>query len=138
MNLVEISNNFCISYLACIRRIAAKLNLSLPQALCLNAIPFNGISQANLAKILAIDISTLSRNLEKLRLLGLISKTSSNIDKRSYKIGLTNQGEALYKQFNIFLIAELTPIYSEISLNDQDILEETLNKLNWQIELLNK
>ena len=39
---------------------------------------------------------------------------------------------------NIFLIAELTPIYSKISLNDQDILEETLNKLNWQIELLNK
>ena len=37
MNLVEISNNFCISYLACIRKIAAKLNLSLSQALCLNA-----------------------------------------------------------------------------------------------------
>ena len=138
MNLIEISISFCINYLACLRRIATKLGLTQSQALCLNAIPFNGISQANLAKKLSIDISTLSRNLDKLKSLDLIDKTSSNIDRRSYQITLNTKGEKLFKKINNLLFEELNPIYAKLDLNDQDILEEGLNTLNWGIELLNK
>ena len=91
MNLVEISSNFCINYLAFIRRIGKKLNLTQSQALCLNAIPFNGISQSALARKLSIDISTLSRNLDKLLISNIINKQESSFDRRSFKILLTEK-----------------------------------------------
>ena len=138
MNIIEISNSFCINYLSCIRRAATKLNITQAQALCINAIPFEGISQSDLARKLSVDISTLSRNLDKLIFLDAIYKTSSNIDKRSYKISLTNQGKALYQQFYNNIKEEVESIYHYLELSERDQLQEILNKLNWQLELINK
>ena len=138
MNIVEITNSFCFNYLSCIRRAANRLNITPAQILCLHAVPFQGISQSALAKKLSIDISTLSRNLDKLILLDIVYKTSSNIDRRSYKISLTSQGEELYLQFNDVIKEEIETIYDKLELEEYDQILEILNKLNWQLELINK
>jgi len=138
MNVVEISFNFSINFLSLIRKIASMIDLTQSQVLCICAIPFNGISQSNLAKKLSIDISTLSRNLDRLIQLNLIYKQSSSIDKRSFKILLTEKGDILYKKFNFIINDRLASSYNKLELNEQESLEEILNKLNWELELINK
>ena len=138
MNIVEITNSFCFNYLSCIRRAANKLNITAAQILCLYSIPFEGITQSDLAKKLSIDISTLSRNLDKLILLDVVYKASSKLDRRSYKISLTPQGEKLYLEFNVIINKEIESIYHKLELEEYDQFHEILNKLNWQLELINK
>ena len=138
MNLIELTNDFCQNYFFCLRKIASKSKITQSQILCLNAIPFNGISQTNLAKKLSIDISTLSRNLNNLIKLELILKTLSNIDKRSYKIHLTEKGNELYKKTQDDLNCELNDIYKTLTIDEINQFSELLNKINWQFELLYK
>tara|TARA_A100001037_G_C14855533_1_gene502805 strand:+ start:150 stop:566 length:417 start_codon:yes stop_codon:yes gene_type:complete len=138
MNIIEITNSFCFNYLACIRRITGKLNITTSQILCLHAIPFEGITQTDLAKKLSVDISTLSRNLDKLILSDMVYKNSSNADRRSYRISLTSGGQKLYSQFNDLIQTEIGMIYNQLEAEEYDQLHEILNKLNWQLELSNK
>ena len=138
MNIIENSVEYCINLLSIIRKIAIKLNLTPSQLLCIYVIPFDGIAQSDLAKKLAIDISTLSRNLDKLIILQMVYKKSSMADKRSYKISLTPKGEDIYNQFNLIIKNKLEKQYGQLDLEDQDHFEEMLNKLNWQLELINK
>tara|TARA_B100000029_G_C17277693_1_gene852288 strand:- start:156 stop:572 length:417 start_codon:yes stop_codon:yes gene_type:complete len=138
MNIIELSNDFCQNYLACIRRASNILKVTHTQAICLQTIPFRGISQAELAKKLNIDISTLSRNLDKLIKLQLINKESSLSDKRSFNISLTENGQKLYNKFNAIISEELGKVYDMLELEERDQFETILNKINWQLELLNK
>ena len=138
MNIIENSIDFCINFLAVIRKIATKLHLTPSQVLCIYAIPFNGISQSDLAIKLSIDISTLSRNLDKLIKLNIISKKGSLLDRRSYKISLTDKGEELYNNFILTIKNKLNRSYNKLELEEYDQFEEILNKLNWQLELINK
>ena len=135
MNVIEQSQNFCLNYLACIRKVANQFQISQSQAVCLNLIPSQGISQADLARKLSLDISTLSRNLNHLIKLKFINKKPSHIDKRSYKINLSNKGMQFYKLFNTTIQNQLKIIYNGISLDEKEQLIEILNKINWQFEL---
>jgi len=138
MNLIELSNDFSLNYLACIRRTAKNFKLSLSQSVCLQSIPFDGISQSQLAKKLSIDISTLSRNIDHLISLNIIDKKHSSLDKRSYQINLTENGQNLYKQFNQALNNQLESVYESLDYIEKDQMSEILNKINWQLEVINK
>ena len=48
MNLIELLIELHINLLVPIKKAALKNNLTLPQALCIISIPFDGISQSNL------------------------------------------------------------------------------------------
>ena len=138
MNLTEISLNFTLNFLSIIKKCAVKLQLTQSQALCICSIPFDGISQADLSKKLCIDISTLSRNLDKLIQLQLIIKQSSMLDKRSYKIKLTSKGREDYLQFVNLLNNKLDKSYDNFSMDNKENLENVLNQLNWELSLINK
>ena len=138
MNLVELSNDFSLNYLACIRRTASEFKLSLSQSLCLQSIPFDGISQSQLAKKLSIDISTLSRNINHLISLDIVSKKHYRIDRRSYQICLTAHGQNLYTRFNQSLNEQLKSVYESLDYIEKDQMSEILNKINWQLEIINK
>ena len=116
MNIAEQSSDFCIKYLSCIKRVAISLKLTQSQILCIYCIPFSGISQANLARKLTIDISTLSRNLNVLISKNLINKRASMIDKRSFKISLTSEGKNLCKTFNQEMFNHLKLIYKTLNI----------------------
>ena len=138
MNVVEQSQNFCLYYLSYLRKVANHFEISQSQAICLNLIPAQGISQSDLAKKLSLDISTLSRNLNHLIKLNLINKQVSNVDKRSYRINLSAKGMQFYKLFNEEIQSRLQKIYNGISLDEIEQLTEILNKVNWQFELHEK
>tara|TARA_B100000029_G_C16886752_1_gene708823 strand:+ start:97 stop:513 length:417 start_codon:yes stop_codon:yes gene_type:complete len=138
MNLIELSNDFCQKYLSCFKKAAQRLQLTQSQSLCLSAIPFKGISQTDLANKLSLDLSTLSRNLNKLSIKEFISKTSSNHDKRISKIYLTERGQDIYNQLNNLIADDLSKIFNAFDVDEQSQMEEMLNKINWQFDLLNK
>ena len=138
MNIIELSNDFCVSYFSSFRRTATSLGLTPAQALCICAIPFEGLSQSNLSRKLSIDLSTLSRNLDKLIKKNIIIKKISGLDKRSYKISLTNEGIELHRKFNFKISKELKRCFQSLTLEENNKLKEILNKLNWQFELLNQ
>ena len=93
---------------------------------------------ANLIVEFFLDISTLSRNLNHLIKLNLVNKQISQIDKRSYRINLSNKGLQFYKLFNIAIQNHLEIIYAGINLDEKEQLTEILNKINWQFELNDK
>ena len=138
MNLIELSTDFCQRYLSCLKRASSTLKLTQSQSLCLNAVPFKGISQTDLANKLSLDLSTLSRNLDKLSDREFIAKKSSSHDKRIIKIYLTDKGENIYTQLNNLIANDLYKVFHAFDLDEQDQIEEFLNKINWQFDLLNK
>ena len=135
MNLIEQSNEFLKNYLRCFKISLTPFNLTQSQALCLLSIPFNGISQTNLSKKLAIDISTLSRNLKHLLKNNLILKNKSEADIRTYMIQLSPKGQNLYKELNNNINNNIKKIYSNLDLQEVNDIVNVLNKINWQFEL---
>ncbi len=135
MNLAEQSNEFFKNYLRCFRVSLSASNLTQSQALCLLTIPFDGISQTNLSKKLALDMSTLSRNLKHLLKNDLILKNKSQEDVRISIIKLTSKGGALYKQLNDNININFKKIYSHLDLKEIHSIINILNKINWQFEL---
>ena len=138
MNIIELSNDFCIAYFSVFRKVANALGLTQSQALCICSIPFEGLSQSELSKKLSIDLSTLSRNLDRLIDKNIIKKKISGIDKRSYRINLTAKGNELQKKINSVIFIQLKECFQSISIEESNQFEEILNKLNWQLELLSQ
>ena len=120
MNLIELSGDFCNNYLYYLKKASSKLNLTLSQVLCLTTIPYDGISQSMLAKKLALDLSTLSRNLNKLIDIGLIQKENSHYDKRSYNISLTSSGKNIYNKILNLVQSDLNTIINHLDPEEQD------------------
>ena len=113
------------------RQAATKYDISFAQAQFLLRVPSEGISISELAKLLGIDISTMSRNVNKLELLQLIIRKRDAEDARTFNIFLTNQGDELVD----LLFAEIdgcaTEILSKIPLDTQKRTGDVLEQLNW-------
>ena len=113
------------------RKAATKYDISFAQAQFLLRVPSEGISISELAKLLGIDISTMSRNVNKLELLQLIIRKRDVEDARTFNIFLTNQGDELVD----LLFAEIdgcaTEILSKIPLDTQKRTGDVLEQLNW-------
>ena len=133
MNLAELILELHINYLSPLREVAYKNNLSTSQLLCILCIPYNGITQSNLAEKLSLDISTLSRNLDKIINKDIITKKSTNSDKRINYIYLTTYGKSIYAKINEDLEEQLKSIYQQMSLDDIESLSLGVEKLNWQL-----
>ena len=135
MNIVEQTNDFCINYLKCVKKAASALWITQSQALCIQTIPYDGISQTDLAEKLSLDLSTLSRNLDKLIKIHLIKKKISKRDKRSYVITLSSRGKEIYQQLNIKINNDFQKIYSQLNVEETDQMVDILSKINWEFEI---
>jgi len=135
MNFIIQYNEFCLNYLRCIKKIANSFSLTQSQVLCIKSIPFDGISQNNLANSLSLDISTLSRNLDKLKTMQIIMKEQSLADKRSSIITLTSKGKVIYNQIINSIQNNISQILLNVDINDLEYFIEILNKINWEFEL---
>ena len=131
MELTELTLNFHTNYLNLMRQISSKHQISISQLLCIISIPYKGIQQIELAKILSLDVSTLSRNLDKLIVKELIIKKKTQVDQRAYQISLSNTGKQLYED----IILNINNLYQFIYLKLDDLeieqFKEILIKLNW-------
>jgi len=132
MNLAELIADLYTNLLFVIKQIAKKNNISSSQLLCVYAIPSEGISQSDLAKILCLDLSTLSRNLDKLLLKKIVNKTHSSLDNRKQTIVLTKEGEKLYIDILSDLNQSLNILYDfSDNSDDFDTIITSISQFNW-------
>ena len=129
MNLAEILISLYSNIAVLIKKSTISQKITLSQLLCINAIPFDGISQSDLSNSLNIEFSTLSRNLDKLLDKGLIKKKKSSNDLRLKKIYLTDKGISLNKNIIVLLQKELNQFNDQI--HDEEELLSVISKFNW-------
>tara|TARA_B100001996_G_scaffold187477_1_gene143435 strand:+ start:931 stop:1362 length:432 start_codon:yes stop_codon:yes gene_type:complete len=133
MNIAELATDLYTNLLFIIKKVSQKNNISSSQLLCLYAIPSDGILQSDLAKILCLDLSTLSRNLDKLIIHNLVHKKTSPSDYRKQNIFLTQSGESLY----LTILSDLNAYFQQLdgwnnqNIQDLDILLANLTDFNW-------
>ena len=135
MNYAGQYNEFFLNYLCYIKKLANHFSLTQSQVLCIQSIPYDGILQNHLAQNLSLDISTLSRNLDKLKNMKIINKTPSASDARASIITLTTRGKNFYNQITTMIHNDINKILSNVDINDLEYYIEILNKINWEFEL---
>ena len=133
MNLPELLISLYSNTLYPLKLIGKRYKVSLSQLLCIHSIPIDGITQTQLANLLSLDVSTLSRNLDKLEIKDIIVKKSIKEDHRFCTIFLTNYGQKLFQNiledFSIY-IKQLNLSNSNIEMQ---VIIDNLENLNWNI-----
>lgn len=102
----------------CFRPEGSCCGLTLPQCHTLIEVGYGGeVSLIDLATILGLDPSTLSRTVNGLVLLGLINRNTDEKDRRCVAISLTEQGKKVFDEiesiFNRYYSAVLGLIPEE-------------------------
>ena len=133
MKLHELLIELHINFLLPLKKVSNYHHITSSQLLCMLSIPFDGISQVQLANVLSLDVSTLSRNLDKLINKKLINKKIAPTDKRSYLIYLTDEGKALYHQSILDLENNFSSIYTNLQIEDIESLLTGIQSINWEL-----
>ena len=113
MSIIENLSELSLQYFALVRQLSSKFELTLSQTFILLSIPFDGVTVSDLSEKLGIDISTMTRNIQRVEKKKLIKRLPNPNDKRSIKLFLSKRGSTLNNSIN-----------SEISIS----LETILNK----------
>ena len=130
--ILEINNHFS----SILRMISSSNNVTLEQGKLLLCIPYDGISMTDLSKELGIDISTLTRNAQKLIDKNLIIKKNDDYDKRKILIVLTNNGENLRELLEHSLDLFTNKLFDRINVKDRETIETALENLNWHLSCI--
>tara|TARA_B110000014_G_C20121804_1_gene594873 strand:+ start:529 stop:954 length:426 start_codon:yes stop_codon:yes gene_type:complete len=135
MSLSENLSDISLHYFALMRKIASKFELTLSQALVLLYIPFDGITISNLSNKLGIDISTMTRNIQRIQIKGLISKQPNLDDKRSIKVKLSNRGQKVVQSLNQDIETNIDHIFQKHDFEDIQKMHDILESLGWELYL---
>ena len=135
MSLSENLSDISLHYFALMRKIASKFELTLSQALVLLYIPFDGITISNLSNKLGIDIITMTRNIQRIQIKGLISKQPNLDDKRSIKVKLSNRGQKVVQSLNQDIETNIDYIFQKHDFEDIQKMHDILESLGWELYL---
>ena len=131
MNISEKIYDLNLEISIIMRKIAKDLGLTLSQVQLLLSIPFSSISMTDLANLLGIDNSTLTRNLNKLEKKGYVKRTRDYYDRRIYKISLSKKGSVKKNIIENKLNEVSTKILSVLNYKDKHDVFQSLEKLSW-------
>lgn len=131
MNMSEKIYDLNLEISIIMRKIAKDLGLTLSQVQLLLSIPFSSISMTDLANLLGIDNSTLTRNLNKLEKKGYVKRTKDYYDRRIYKISLSKKGSVKKNIIENKLNEVSTKILSVLNYKDKHDVFQSLEKLSW-------
>ena len=135
MNVIENLSELSLQYFALVRQLSAKFELTLSQTLILLSIPFDGITISDLSEKLGIDISTMTRNIQRIEKKNLISRLPNPDDKRSIKLLLSKRGSTLTNSINLEISVSLESIFNKYDLKASNQLKNYLENLSWDIYL---
>ena len=113
------------------RQAATKHNISFAQAQFLLRVPIEGVSISELSNLIGIDISTMSRNVNKLELLELVKRERDSDDGRTSRLSLTPSGIQIVDLLFSEIDACATEILLTIPLDIQKQTGDVLEQLNW-------
>ena len=135
MNMIENLSDISLHYFALIRKLSSKFELTLSQALVLLYIPFDGITISNLSQKLGIDISTMTRNIQRIERKQLINRTPNLNDKRSIKLLLSPRGQNIANSLNKEMAENLQKIIDKYDFDQSNQLNNNLESLGWDLYL---
>ena len=136
MDFIDLLINITANTNAIIRFIASTLNLTTSQAFHLLLIPYDGIPMSTLAHKLGLDTSTLTRNIQKLETLKLVTRSADVYDKRIRTVHLTKSGISLLQAFEDHLKEEGFNILDQINLDNQEHIFSVLESISWSLDCL--
>ena len=116
-----------------VRKVAGDNNLSLSQYFTLLNISSSGVLMGELSKLVGVEKSTLTRNIQILLNRNLVAKNQSESDKREYIIMLTSDGEKLIDILDRDMDNELNNILDNLDLNSKQKLSDIIESLNWKM-----
>ena len=135
MNISENLSDISLHYFALIRKISSKFELTLSQTLVLLYIPFDGVTISDLSNKLGIDISTMTRNIQRIERKGLISKQPNLNDKRSIKVKLSHRGQKISESVSQEIQDNLDNIFQKYDFEDIQKIHNLLESLGWELHL---
>ena len=123
--ILHLNTNFT----SLVRKIAKKYTLTLPQTLILFNISISGTSMSELANLLGLDPSTVTRNIEKLEKRNLLYRERSTDDTRIIYIYKSTVGKTIISNIEDEAESVLSnAIDSKISIKD------SIQQINWYLE----
>ena len=122
MNHGELFTSFLIDLQRIFRTKIVPKELSYSQILAILVIPDDGIEMSELAWVMGLENSTVTRLIARLETNGFVKREKSRVDKRSIIVFLKNKGLIIQK--NIEKKSDL--IGQEIFLNDTPSQKETI------------
>ena len=122
MNQGELFTSFLIDLQRIFRTKIVPKELSYSQILAILVIPDDGIEMSELAWVMGLENSTVTRLIARLETNGFVKRVKSRVDKRSIIVFLKNKGLIIQK--NIEKKSDL--IGREIFLNDSPNQKETV------------
>ena len=134
MNQGELFTSFLIDLQRIFRTKIVPKELSYSQMLAILVIPDGGIEMSELALVMGLENSTVTRLIARLETNGFVKREKSTVDKRSIIVFLKNKGLIIQK--NIEKKSDL--IGQEIFLNDapskKEIVLENLSLFHWALK----
>ena len=131
-HLHEINN----IYSKLLRSTASKFCLTFEQAKLLFTIPYDGVILSDLAKILGIDNSTLTRNIGKLINNNFLNISFDQYDKRKKILLLTLKSKEIIEEIEKEIAIYFEKINNYIELDDIEKIHKSLEKLNWSLNCI--
>jgi DNA-binding MarR family transcriptional regulator len=135
MSIAENLFDISLNYFALIRAYASRFELTLPQAFILLYIPFDGATISELSNKLGVDISTMTRNLQRIERKKLIIRNINPNDKRSTKLVLSSTGQELSNALQQKIEENLNLILSKYDYKKSHQIKNYLEGLSWELYL---
>ncbi|MBC21802.1 MAG: hypothetical protein CMG54_02785 [Candidatus Marinimicrobia bacterium] len=138
MNLIEHLSDISLNYFALLRKLSSKYDLTLSQALLLLYVPYDGISVSDLSEKLGIDISTMTRNIQRINKQGLINRRPNENDKRSIKLFLSKRGQKIVLLLNDDISNKISSVLSKYDFEQIEQIQNSLESIGWNLYLNRK
>ncbi len=122
MNQGELFTSFLIELQRIFRTKIVPKELSYSQILAILVIPDDGIEMSELAWVMGLENSTVTRLIARLETNGFVKREKSRVDKRSISVFLKNKGLTIQKNIE----KKSDAIGQEIFLNDTQSQKETI------------
>ena len=135
MNITEYLSDISLNYFALIRKLSSKFELTLSQTLVLLYIPFDGITISDLSDKLGVDISTMTRNIQRIEKKGLIIRMVNENDRRSIKIQLSNRGRTVSESLTQQISINMDNILKKYNFDEVQKIQNALESLGWKLYL---
>ena len=135
MSIIENLSELSLQYFALVRQLSSKFELTLSQTLILLSIPFDGVTISDLSEKLGIDISTMTRNIQRIEKKNLVKRLPNPDDKRSIKLFLSQRGVTLSNSLNLEISASLDSILEKYDLKTSNQIKNNLENLSWDLYL---
>jgi len=138
MSITEHLSDVSLNYFALLRKLSSKFDLTLSQSLLLLYVPFDGVTISDLSDKLGVDISTMTRNIQRIEKIGLIKRSKNLDDKRSIKLHLSNRGKKIITLLNDEITNNLSPILKKYDFEKIEKIKSSLESLGWDLYLFRK